>query len=334
MPPARAAAASPATPRRPIGGAPPGPATYWPGSTSTTTPAWFLAAARIIAGPPTSICSIASSKAMPSLATVASNGYRFTATRSIAPIPWRRERLLVRRHVAAGEDPSVDGRVEGLDPSVEHLGESCHLGDLADGQPGGRERSRRAAGRHELDAQLGEAAGQVDQPGLVGNGEKRPADLAHSGYRASAPWVDRRLVAFRPTPARPRELGGDPRRRDGSPRVEAMLLDEDPRRQRVLRVVVEDGHGGLQDDRPGVHALVDEVDGCAGDLDAVLEGLALGVQTGNAGSSAGWTFRIRPGSAGRTRPTGPACTRPGRPTRPRAGPSTSATASSNATRSG
>ena len=47
---------------------------YWAGSMSTTTPAWFFAAARIIAGPPTSICSTASSKGTPAWATVFSNG--------------------------------------------------------------------------------------------------------------------------------------------------------------------------------------------------------------------------------------------------------------------
>ena len=47
---------------------------YWLGSVTTATPPWFLAAARIIAGPPTSICSIASAGVTPGRATVASNG--------------------------------------------------------------------------------------------------------------------------------------------------------------------------------------------------------------------------------------------------------------------
>ena len=48
----------------------------------------FLAAARSMAGPPTSICSMPSSRVTPSLATVCSNGYRFTTSRSIDGIEW------------------------------------------------------------------------------------------------------------------------------------------------------------------------------------------------------------------------------------------------------
>ena len=47
---------------------------YCDGSVTTATAAWFLAAARIIVGPPTSICSIAAAGVTPDLATVASNG--------------------------------------------------------------------------------------------------------------------------------------------------------------------------------------------------------------------------------------------------------------------
>ncbi len=49
-------------------------ARYWPASVTTPTLPWFLAAARIIVGPPTSICSIASASVTPGRATVASNG--------------------------------------------------------------------------------------------------------------------------------------------------------------------------------------------------------------------------------------------------------------------
>src|SRR5262245_51323399 len=86
--------------------------------------------------------------------------------------PVGRERLLVCGQVAAGEDASVDERVECLYPSVEHLGEPCHLGDLANVQPGGRERSGRATGRDELDAQVGETTGEIDESSLVGDGDK------------------------------------------------------------------------------------------------------------------------------------------------------------------
>jgi hypothetical protein len=49
-------------------------AAYCETSVTTATLAWFLAAARIMVGPPTSICSIASARVTPGRATVASNG--------------------------------------------------------------------------------------------------------------------------------------------------------------------------------------------------------------------------------------------------------------------
>jgi hypothetical protein len=49
-------------------------AAYCDGSVSTATLAWFLAAARIIVGPPTSICSMASARRTPGRATVCSKG--------------------------------------------------------------------------------------------------------------------------------------------------------------------------------------------------------------------------------------------------------------------
>ncbi len=48
---------------------------YCSGEVITATLAWFLAAARTIAGPPMSICSTHSSDAAPE-ATVSVNGYR------------------------------------------------------------------------------------------------------------------------------------------------------------------------------------------------------------------------------------------------------------------
>ena len=59
---------------------------YWAVSVSTATPFQFFAALRTIAGPPMSMFSIASSSVQPGRATVASNGYRLTTSRSIRPI--------------------------------------------------------------------------------------------------------------------------------------------------------------------------------------------------------------------------------------------------------
>jgi hypothetical protein len=61
---------------------------YCEASVSTPTSFQFLAALRTMAGPPMSMFSIASSSVQPGLATVASNGYRFTTSRSMVSMPW------------------------------------------------------------------------------------------------------------------------------------------------------------------------------------------------------------------------------------------------------
>ena len=59
---------------------------YAEGEVTTATLAWFLAAARAIAGPPMSICSTHSSTPAPE-ATVCANGYRLDTSRSNGAIP-------------------------------------------------------------------------------------------------------------------------------------------------------------------------------------------------------------------------------------------------------
>ena len=54
-----------------------------------------------------------------------------------------------------------------------------------------------------------------------------------------------------------------------------MLLDQDPRSQRLRRVLVVDGHRGLPDDRAGVEIGRDNVNSRATDLDAMRPRLAL-----------------------------------------------------------
>ena len=56
---------------------------YWLASVNTATCCQFLAALRTMAGPPISIFSMASSSVQFGLATVDSNGYKFTTNKSI-----------------------------------------------------------------------------------------------------------------------------------------------------------------------------------------------------------------------------------------------------------
>ena len=76
-----------------------------------------------------------------------------------------------------------------------------------------------------------------------------------------------------------------------------MFLFQDALGKGVLVVGVENRDGGLQDDGAGVEIFVDEVDGAAGEFDAVVEGLFLRFRPGKEGRSEGWMLRMRWGKA-------------------------------------
>ena len=59
-----------------------------------------------------------------------------------------------------------------------------------------------------------------------------------------------------------------------------MFLGEDAFGERVRVVVGEDGDGALENDDAVIEMFVDEVDGAAGPLDAVVESLLLRVEAG------------------------------------------------------
>ncbi len=84
--------------------------------------------------------------------------------------------LEVLRVVADREQAGVELRVQRLDAPVHHLGEAREVVDRADGQPRLGERLRGAAGRDELDPQVGQAPGEVDDAALVRHGQQRPRD--------------------------------------------------------------------------------------------------------------------------------------------------------------
>ena len=76
-------------------------------------------------------------------------------------------------------------------------------------------------------------------------------------------------------------------------RIETVFLDQDPRCQRLGRVIVLHRYGGLRDDRPGIELAVDEMHGRAAHLDAVSERLRCASTPGNDGRSDGWILRMR-----------------------------------------
>ncbi len=87
-----------------------------------------------------------------------------------------RERCQVVGHVAAGEDAAVDLRVERLHASSEQLREAGHVLDASHGQARPLEGCGRASARDELEPDLGQAAGEGLEAGLVVDGDQR----AHS----------------------------------------------------------------------------------------------------------------------------------------------------------
>lgn len=69
--------------------------------------------------------------------------------------------------------------------------------------------------------------------------------------------------------------------------VGEVLLSEDAVAKGLGGVGVEDGDGALDDNGAVIELFVDEVDGAAGDFDAVGEGLLLGFEAGEGGQQGG-----------------------------------------------
>jgi len=84
----------------------------------------------------------------------------------------------VVRVVGVGEDPRVHRRVEGLDPTVETLGEARELLDRGHRNPLRRNGLRGRPGRHDGDAGVVEGRRELGEPGLVVHGDERTPDRA------------------------------------------------------------------------------------------------------------------------------------------------------------
>src|SRR5699024_7162943 len=84
----------------------------------------------------------------------------------------RLQLLPVVGEALVGEDAAVDARVEGLDPAVEHLGGSGDGRDVGDRDAGVPDGAAGGAGGDDLHAVRGEGAGQLDDAGLVVDGDQ------------------------------------------------------------------------------------------------------------------------------------------------------------------
>src|SRR5581483_6758168 len=97
----------------------------------------------------------------------------------------------VGRDVAAGEDAAVDGWVERDDAVPEDLGEAGQALDARHLEPLLLEPRRRAAARDELRAELGEAAGELDDARLVVDRDQdaHRALTTSGSTRCSVAWI-------------------------------------------------------------------------------------------------------------------------------------------------
>jgi len=83
-----------------------------------------------------------------------------------------RDRGHVLRRVAPREQAAVDGRVQRLDAAVEHFRKAGVLGNLGHREARVREQLRGAAGRQQLHAEPCQLARELDDAGLVGDGNQ------------------------------------------------------------------------------------------------------------------------------------------------------------------
>ena len=92
-----------------------------------------------------------------------------------------RRLLYVPRIIAAEEQPSVDGRMQCLDPPIEHLREPRVLGDVFHRDPRLAQRRRSPARRKDFRTARRKATGEFDDTGLVGDGKQGATDFHVKG---------------------------------------------------------------------------------------------------------------------------------------------------------
>ncbi len=84
--------------------------------------------------------------------------------------PMRIHRGLMFGIVADREQPAMHFRMQCLYPAVHHLGKAGEFGHVFDRKPGCGQRPPCAARRDEVDTARRQRLGEIDQPGLVGDG--------------------------------------------------------------------------------------------------------------------------------------------------------------------
>ena len=238
----------------------------------------------------------------------------------------------VRRVVAAGEQAGVELRVQRLDAPVHDLREAREVVDRADLEPGRLERPARCRRwrRARRRARRGPCA-KSTMP-VLSDTESSARRIATSpGCVIGARTIDQRRDRARGAGWRGR-CGRRRGRSAAPPRTAARARSGAARRGPPRpRCAVRQVDRALEDDRPGVDALVDEVDGDAEDLDAVGERLLDRADARERRQQRGMDVDDALGEAAEeVRRRAAACSRRGRRARRPARPSHSAIAASRA----
>lgn len=85
-------------------------------------------------------------------------------------------RLRMFRIVTNGQQPTMDHRVQRLDPAIHHFGKTGEIRHVFHGKPGIPQRLGRAAGGYQFHAQPRQALPQFNQAALVGHRKQCPLD--------------------------------------------------------------------------------------------------------------------------------------------------------------
>ena len=128
--------------------------------------------------------SISSSKCTPGLAAVFSKAYRLTTTMSMAGMPCSATAARWPAVVAAMQNAAMDFGMQRLDAPIQHFRESGELGNIFHGDAGVAQQLGSASGRNQFDAESGELAGKIHQPGFIGNAENGALNLRHETSEA------------------------------------------------------------------------------------------------------------------------------------------------------
>ena len=188
----------------------------------------------------------------------------------------------VLRVVAHRQQARVQLRVQRLDAAVHDLRKAGEVGDRAHLDARVGQLAGGAAGGDDLDPQLRQAAGELDDPRLVGDRQQRAPDLRPDlphGRRGGGHGIDvgvhdERL--YRAITTR-RGLPGSKLTAPRASRPTASTSSSCSTGRRRSSTSAGSGvgqlDGALEDHRSGVDAAVDEVHGDAEHLDPVVDGL-------------------------------------------------------------